>query len=116
MNWSASASSSSPVLIDEAMAEVAAADALGAFLHGADRHHHAARQQRRRGAGDQQAEHQQREVAQAGVDHRLLRLRRRQLDEHDPVQRRDRRHAADSTGDAVAIAGIDRRLVAALVP
>ena len=110
----ASASSSSPVLIDEAMAELAAADALGAGLQGADRHHHAPRQQRAGQGGDQQAQHQQGERAQAGIDDGLLRLDRRHLDEDQPFQRRDlgvggeHRDAGEVRGVDLAVAGLGR--------
>ena len=73
----------------DAMTEIAAADALSAGLHGADRHQHAAREQRGRRTRDQEAERQQGEVAQAAVDHGLEHLAARQFDEHDPLQRRD---------------------------
>ena len=58
------------------------------------------------------AQHQQGQRAQAGIDHRLLRLQRRHLDEDQPVQRRDRgvggqhRHARE-------VDGVDRRALAA---
>ena len=69
--------------------QLAAANALRTCLHGADRHHHAPRQQRAGAARDQQAQHQQGQRAQAGVDDRLLGLRGRHLDEHQPAECRN---------------------------
>jgi hypothetical protein len=91
----------------EAVTEVAAAHALSPCLQGPDRHHHAPGQQGAGKPGNEQAQDEKRQGAQTGVDHRLLRLRQRQLDEHQPVQRRNRRIGGQDRRTG-AIRGIDR--------
>ena len=61
LNWSASPSSSSPVLIEMRWLEIAAADARGAGAQRLDRHHHAAGEEQ----PGEKRQHQRRRAAAA---------------------------------------------------
>ncbi len=79
----------------DAVVELAAADARGTGRQRPDRHHHAPRQPDagEQGETETQSEHEE-GAAQRLVD-RLQRLAERQVDEHQPAQRADRRRGRE---------------------
>ena len=89
-----------------ALAEIAAADALSAGLQGLDRHHHSARQENAGEDRQRQAQQQQQARTLDRLDERRVGLLARQLDEHQPTGCRDRRVG----GQHVAAADILRLL------
>ena len=90
----------------DALAEIAAADARRARLQGLDRHHHPAGQENAGEDRQRQAQQQQQARALDRLDQRRIGLLARQLDEHQPAGRRDRRVG----GQHVAAADILRLL------